>query len=653
LDGEVNAKGIYFTVNPCIPDIMGRAAERIGTNIKRTKDSEIESCKNFFIDIDPARPSGVSSTDAEHELAIETAKAIQSFLSEKFDFPEPLIADSGNGAHLIYKIDLPNRSESQDILKRCLKALAEKFGTEEVEIDTTVCNPARLSKLYGTMVRKGDSTEDRPHRRSRIISIPDSPIQVPEESLKKLGATVPEPTPSQADKNTDPNSKENSFRNKNIPNHNLDIKAYLEHYDLISEIKSNGDSIQFVLPTCLFDTSHTPNKASIIQHADGMLSYQCFHKSCKDKTWKDARKKISGDAPLTPFMKNAPIPPSSSDIDSLLNDLETPVTKKNTTQSAKELLAKEFKPVNWISKDFIPPGLTLLAGKPKIGKSILALNLAINIAQNTPIFDQYSVHEGAVLYLALEDSERRIRDRLNKMLGRDQFTGDLIFSYDWDTMNNGGLKALIQEIRKYENVKLVIIDTLAKFRGSSRSKDIYQRDYDTISKLKRVADHFEIGIVVIHHLRKAAAEDPFDEISGTTGLSGAADTNIILRKLNRGNNTGELIITGRDVEERSLALEMKAGNLTWKLLGNSEDINRTHIEGRILKYLKEENRPVRSKDIESEMIKRGLNTNTVRGAIKNLSDKGLIIRVDTGLYAHPSISIFSHIRTNTTTNTTV
>jgi hypothetical protein len=178
------------------------------------------------------RPAGISSTDAEHDAALELARHVVEKLTAEA-WPHPIYADSGNGAHLMYSINLP--AEDGGLLKRCLEALDSRYSTAEVKVDTTTCNPARIWKLYGTPSAKGDDTDDRPHRMSRIIEIPTALELVPIDLLRALSgsASKPEPPPRtdvpprQGHDNThSANSRANngSFDlAKWIADHNLDV----------------------------------------------------------------------------------------------------------------------------------------------------------------------------------------------------------------------------------------------------------------------------------------------------------------------------------------------------------------------------------------------------------------------------------------------
>jgi hypothetical protein len=168
------AKGIYFTPNPLKPALLSRAANRLRVVDRHdplTSDGDVLSRRWLLIDADPVRPAGISSTDAEHELALARMHDIHVWLQGQ-GWPAGIEADSGNGGHLLYRVDLPNDEASTQLLKHCLEALAATFDDQRVTIDCTVYNAARIWKLYGTKACKGDDTPTRPHRLSRLREAP-------------------------------------------------------------------------------------------------------------------------------------------------------------------------------------------------------------------------------------------------------------------------------------------------------------------------------------------------------------------------------------------------------------------------------------------------------------------------------------------------
>jgi putative DNA primase/helicase len=173
------APGIYWTLNPVDPALLG------GT--RAATDRDVLRRRWLLIDCDPRRPADTSATDAEKAEALDVARAIRDHLRAE-GWPEPILADSGNGWHLPYRIDLP--AHDQELVKRCLQALAAQFGTAEVDVDTNVSNPSRICKLYGTLAAKGDPTPERPHRYARVVEIPDRLDPVPGELLEALADSV-------------------------------------------------------------------------------------------------------------------------------------------------------------------------------------------------------------------------------------------------------------------------------------------------------------------------------------------------------------------------------------------------------------------------------------------------------------------------------
>jgi hypothetical protein len=171
LDGRGFA--VYATLNPVEPALLARATNRVRPVYREptTSDADV-ACRRWLpVDFDPVRPAGVSATDREKGEARQRAMEVRSYLRGK-GWPEPVVSDSGNGYHLLYRVDLPNDRESLELVKGVLEALSFRFSDERVSVDTTTANAARIWKLYGTTARKGDATEGRPHRASGMLKVP-------------------------------------------------------------------------------------------------------------------------------------------------------------------------------------------------------------------------------------------------------------------------------------------------------------------------------------------------------------------------------------------------------------------------------------------------------------------------------------------------
>lgn len=240
---------------------------------------------------------------------------------------------------------------------------------------------------------------------------------------------------------------------------------------------------------------------------------------------------------------------------------KTQVRPLNTID-ADTLMTTPMPSVQYIVDQLLPQGLHVLAGAPKVGKSWLALWLCLQVSKGEAVWG-FGSTQGTVLYLCLEDSYARIQNRLF------QITEDAPTTLHFANLSNqigGGLEAQIKEfLEKHPGTNLVVIDTLQKVRSGAGEANPYANDYRDLSVLKALADQHRIAIVLIHHLRKMGDEDPLNMISGTTGISGAADSSSVLKPAKRGSKTAVLYCTGRDIEYRELPLEFRKETYTGEL----------------------------------------------------------------------------------------
>ncbi len=265
--------GIYVTLNPVNPALKARAANRIKSWARNTtSDSDILRRRWLPIDIDPVRPSGISSTDEEHEAALAVAKKIRDWLAD-IGWPEPILADSGNGAHLLYRIDLLNDHESTLLVQQCLEAIAFEWNDEMVTIDVGNYNAARIWKLYGTKVQKGDHTRKHPHRWSYVVEAPDDVGTVPLQRLKDLSNRRPLITPQSSDGFA---GQKNSF----------DLESWLQRNGLHGRKQRLQDGWLWRLDDCPFSDDHSDG-AYVGQLANGALYAGCHHNRCPHRTWRD------------------------------------------------------------------------------------------------------------------------------------------------------------------------------------------------------------------------------------------------------------------------------------------------------------------------------------------------------------------------------
>ena len=241
--------------------------------------------------------------------------------------------------------------------------------------------------------------------------------------------------------------------------------------------------------------------------------------------------------------------------------------------SLSDLQKKEFKDIMWIVPNYIPEGLTVFAGKPKIGKSWLMLDVALGVARGTETLGE-SVEKGDVLYCGLEDGERRMQSRVRKILGSasgGEWPTNFRFRWRLNALDAGGVDYIEQWLIEHPERRLVVIDTLGKVRGTKRKdEEQYQFDYRMIGALQELATTYRVAIVVVHHVRKADAEDVLDTVSGTTGIAGAADNIIVLGRCKHGV---KLSARGRDTEEQDKLVEFDPETAIWSVTGDFDEFD--------------------------------------------------------------------------------
>ena len=245
---------------------------------------------------------------------------------------------------------------------------------------------------------------------------------------------------------------------------------------------------------------------------------------------------------------------------------ETAARKSFKIMHGDALMNIEFESVIQPVHNLIVEGLTLLCGASKIGKSWFMLDMCCAVASGRPFLGRETL-QGDVLYLALEDSDRRVQERLKK-LGECP-TSDFAYAIEALPLDAGLLEQMEDWVQHVEKPRMIVIDTLQKVRGPAPNRaNAYAVDYEAMGRLKRFADKWHIALVLVHHLNKTKdAADPFDKISGSTGLMGAADTSILIDR-ERGSENAKLSFTGRDVWGDDLTLRMANGR--WSVIGHEQ-----------------------------------------------------------------------------------
>lgn len=553
---DLRGANVFYTLNRIDGSCYSREQHDCFRQVKTTtSDNDIVAYQWLLIDLDPVRRPGISSTDAELQMAYECGEKIMKYLRE-IGYPAPVFACSGNGVHMLYAINLQNTDENKLLIQNCLKALAFMFADEHVDVDLSVFNPARISKLYGTMAQKGANTKDRPHRMSRILSSPPQMEVVSKELLEKLEMDKPVESA--------PVKKENKSA--------FDIADWLDRYGLRYQVREWKDATRYVLERCPFDGSHTGTSAAVFKHPNGSISFKCFHNSCQGHDWRELRLMYEPDAyddkraadearieegwkQYKAFNRNrsdityADAPVDDEHLEKMFETAADILNKPVEPRICIETGMKEYdKKTGGLAKGEI----TLVSGLRASGKSSLisqwVLN-AINQDYSTIVYSgelkdtRYMgwMYQQAAGILNVDKSEKfenfwYCRDDIKPKIA--EWLGDRFHLYNNNYGNNFRMIAtkLNQIIKQYKG-DLVVIDNMSILDLSDITEDRRADKWDQqklfVETLKNLAMVCNCHIVFVVHPRKANGFLRLDDVGGSGSIGNLADNVFIMHRVNR------------------------------------------------------------------------------------------------------------------------
>lgn len=317
-----------------------------------------------------------------------------------------------------------------------------------------------------------------------------------------------------------------------------------------------------------------------------------------------------------------PVPPTEQE--------EAAQQRRRTAWTAAELMAAEFPEPRWAVPGLLCEGVNLLAGPPKVGKSWLSLGLGLSVAAGGTALENVPVQAGPVLYLALEDTPRRLQNRMGKILAGRPAPAGLTLATQCPPLPQGGTDAIASWLDRNTDARMVVIDVFAKVRGTSPpGSSAYDADYAAVGHAKKIADSYGIAVVLVHHVRKAGSDDFLAEVSGTNGLAGAADATLVLKRA-RGQADGILHVTGRDVDEDEKALKFHADRGAWELLeGPASEHTVGDTRATVLRYVRD-HPGARPKDIAAALP--AVEPDTIRRYCSRMAEAGQLAKDASGRY---------------------
>jgi hypothetical protein len=325
--------------------------------------------------------------------------------------------------------------------------------------------------------------------------------------------------------------------------------------------------------------------------------------------------------------------------------------------TATELLEMELPPLEYVVEDVIPEGTSLLAAAPKIGKSILCLNIAVAVAMGGKALGKADVTPGRVLYIDLDGNKRGMQRRLKKLLRGESKADtkkalerlDITREFprvdrDATDVKADAVRRLDWYLKRFPDTTLVIVDTLADIRPkTSGQRNMYETDREALTPFRSICEEHGASSIFVHHTNKSTATDPLEHVSGSTGLTSAVD-NVLVMSKERGQHDAELQVVPREEDESTLALEFDGTLVTWTLKGNAEDFAKTKTRQVILDTLREltqDGEPVGPKEVADACPEKSYAT--VRKRLSNLVDEGKVEKPEYGKYmpvhntpSHPS-----------------
>ena len=547
---DLRGTNVYFTINQIDNALFSRQqSEHFVAGANSTQDGEVIGYKWLFVDLDPERPTGISSSDDELQSAFDLAKKVNKYLRD-IGFSDPVKAVSGNGAHLLYRINLLNTEENEELIKNCLKALSMLFDTDAIKVDTGNFNPSRVCKLYGTLAQKGSSTKERPYRMSRIIGEAKEVSVTDKVYLEKLAAELP------AEEKQKP-----SVYNNYKPSE-FDIEEWMNRYGLRYKEAPYMGGTKYILDECPFDSNHKAPDSMITKSASGAIGFKCLHNHCQGYHWKDLRLKFEPNA----YEYN--------DVDRRIEEGWREHNRNKSKADAAPAYQKEDDlPVYQTAKmildrvdptpEYIKSGinvidkqlcglekgrLSIISGLRASGKSTLLGELMLNaidaghtvVAYSGELTDTSFMNwiylqaagknfvKKSAKYERMFYVEKPIKERIAEWLG------DRLWLYNNVKTNKSGfvLKSIREKCIEAKADMVIIDNLMALDIQEFNSANEFNAQTQFLWALKGVAQDCHCHVILVAHPRKSVGFLRLEDVSGSNNIVNIIDNAFIVHRNN-------------------------------------------------------------------------------------------------------------------------
>lgn len=544
---DLRNMNVYVTLNQISDDLFSRIqSETFVAGANATHDNEVIGYKYLFIDLDPKRAAGISSSEEELKEAYNLAAKVYEYL-KVIGFEEPVKAVSGNGAHLLYRIQLANTTENVELVKKCLNALSMMFDNDKVSVDTANFNPSRICKLYGTLAQKGKSTEKRPFRLSRIIGDVKTLRVTDKAYLEKLAAELPQEAP-----------KPTKYNNYNTSDFN--IEDWLNKYGLSYRKADFNGGTKYLLDECPFDASHKSPDSMVTITPSGAIGFKCLHNSCADKHWRDLRLKFEPDAyEYSDEDRRIEEGWRSHNRDKdIVVDEDKPITKivlprflnasmiYNATDSDGEYIKSGINEIDRKLKGLKKGNVSLVSGLRGAAKSTILSQVMLNCVEH---------EQTSIIYSGELPKKSFLRWTIMQAAGKSntlpyteyegfyckkevepkvvEWLKDYMWLYNNEYGNNfGEISKLLREQIKNVKADICIVDNLMALDLSALDQDKYDAQSKFVWELKSIAEDLNVHVIFVAHPRKAQGFLRLDDISGSGNIANIVDNAFIIHRNN-------------------------------------------------------------------------------------------------------------------------
>lgn len=539
--------GIYATINEIKESCYGRGQHDIIVQKPKatTNDNDIEKRQLILLDFDPTRPSDTNSSAEELSYAEKKMRMVYKFLRDQ-GFNAPVVAMSGNGYHLYYKINLDNSEESKSLVQNFLHALDMMFSDDQVKVDVSVFNASRIAKVIGTTSNKGTNTKERPQRLSSFIHVPDEYTPTRIEYIQKVADMIPK---------VEAPSKFNNYSTDRF-----DIDSFISSHGIkVSKKVRYNNGYKYILEECPFDSNHKAPDSAIFVLDNGAVGFRCLHASCNHYTWKDVRLKFD---------------PQAYDKKDYEEFRQKRTYYGRVTPTHTEPVKEDERGPKWLSMSqvkwidpsqliSIPTGIpaidkkimgltlgdvTIISGGSGAGKTTLLDHIILNAVQRgfpTGAFsaelqdfrfqawlDQMAAGKAFVKQKAGYDNlyyaPQNVSEKINAWLDGKFWLYNNDYGADWSQ-----LFADIKDAVKTHGIKLIMVDNLMAMNIDSYDGDKNDRQSMFIKDFKNFCKKESVHGVLVCHPRKEQSFQLLrkESISGTADLTNLCDNLIIAHRV--------------------------------------------------------------------------------------------------------------------------